>query len=60
MLKKLYEFMADTSGATGIEYGFIVGGISVVLSTGALLMGDQISGVFEGLDVFLGDSAGIK
>ena len=52
--------MADTSGATGIEYGFIVGGISVVLSTGALLMGDQISGVFEGLDVFLGDSAGIK
>lgn len=49
MRKKFYEFLADTSGVTGIEYGFIAGTIGVTVLTGSFMLGEQLSGIFESL-----------
>ncbi|MCB9990773.1 MAG: Flp family type IVb pilin [Rhodospirillales bacterium] len=53
MLKKLYAFLKDTSGATGVEYSLLIGFIGVTVSTGAFLMGDEISTMFEGFSSYL-------
>ena len=49
MRKKFYQFLADTSGATGIEYGFILGTVGLTVLTGSFMLGDQLSGIFDSL-----------
>lgn len=53
MFKKLSSFLASTSGATGIEYGFIFGGMSITVMTGAFMIGEDISSVFESFSAYL-------
>ena len=53
MFKKFYEFLTDTSGVTGIEYGFILGSVSITLCTGAFMAGEDISTVLESFSAYL-------
>lgn len=53
MLKKFYAFLADTSGATGIEYGFIAGTVGVTVMTGAFMLGNDISDIFETFSTYV-------
>lgn len=43
MLRKLYEFMADTRGVTGLEYGFLAGGVGLAVMTGVVVFGQDFS-----------------
>lgn len=47
MFKKLYEFLTDTSGATAIEYGMILGTVSIVVMSGAFMIGEDMTTMFE-------------
>ena len=60
MFKKFHAFITDTSGATGVEYGLLLGTIGVTVSTGAFLMGDEISSMFEGLSAYMGAATTIQ
>ena len=51
------RFLSDTSGATAIEYGLIVGGISVAIIASINSLGQQILEVFNKIDTSL-DAAG--
>ncbi|PJB70293.1 MAG: hypothetical protein CO093_08485 [Alphaproteobacteria bacterium CG_4_9_14_3_um_filter_47_13] len=53
MFKKLYVFILDTRGVTGVEYGFILGGVGISVMTGAFMAGEEISAVFESLSSYM-------
>jgi pilus assembly protein Flp/PilA len=42
-------FVADTSGATAIEYALIAGSISIVIVTAVTLVGTSVKGLFQNL-----------
>lgn len=41
--KTLLLWLSDAQGVTGIEYGLLIGGISLGIGTGAMLFGDSFS-----------------
>jgi pilus assembly protein Flp/PilA len=53
-LSLLRRFLSDTSGATAIEYGLIVGGISVAIIATVNSVGQQILEVFNDIDTSIG------
>jgi len=53
MLKKFYVFMADTRGVTGIEYGLLIGSISLTVATGAFMIGDDFNSIFTSLTAWM-------
>jgi pilus assembly protein Flp/PilA len=55
-LSLLRRFLSDTSGATAIEYGLIVGGISVAIIATVNSVGQQILEVFNDIDTSLGSA----
>jgi pilus assembly protein Flp/PilA len=55
-LSLLRRFLSDTRGATAIEYGLIVGGISVAIIATVNSVGQQILEVFNGIDTSLGSA----
>jgi pilus assembly protein Flp/PilA len=46
-MRKVVAFLKDESGATAIEYGLIVAGISVVIITTVNTIGTSIKAKFE-------------
>lgn len=40
------SFLRDTSGVTAVEYALIAGGISLMVITGAALIGSGLDGIF--------------
>ncbi len=49
MLNHLQHFLKDESGATAIEYGLIVSGISVVIIPGVKDVGTKLVSIFTAL-----------
>lgn len=47
MTKMLSAFYADQNGATAIEYGLIAGLISIAVIGSALVVSNNLSGVFN-------------
>lgn len=41
------SFLRDTSGVTAVEYALIAGGISLMVITGAALIGVGLDGIFN-------------
>ena len=50
------RFLSDTSGATAIEYGLIVSGISVAIIATVNSVGQQVLEVFNTIDTSLGSA----
>lgn len=48
--RALRAFVADAAGATFVEYGIIVAGISVTIIVMAFLIGDDLVAVFEAVE----------
>ena len=55
-LSLLQRFLSDTSGATAIEYGLIVSGISVAIIATVNSVGQQVLEVFNTIDTSLGSA----
>lgn len=53
MFHKLTTFLADISGATGIEYGLLIGSVGVTVGTCSFMLGNDISDVFDSLSAYL-------
>ncbi|GEM_PF-3276884 len=53
MRRKFYEFLACTSGATGIEYGIILGSVGTAIMTGAFMFGNDFESVLTGLSAWM-------
>jgi pilus assembly protein Flp/PilA len=49
MIVKFRQFMADESGATAIEYGFIAAGISVAIIVVVNGLGTQLKSTFSNI-----------
>lgn len=47
-----------TRGATAIEYSIIAGCISLAIVTAVLLLGDDLSGIFDSIAQRIGEAAG--
>jgi len=47
MLRSVKKFLKSKSGATAIEYGLIAALVSVVIISALLLVGNNLSDVFE-------------
>jgi len=46
-MSRVFNFFKDESGATAIEYGLIVGGISVVIITTVNTIGSTLNAGFD-------------
>jgi pilus assembly protein Flp/PilA len=46
-MSKIVEFLKNESGATAIEYGLIVGGISIAIIAVVNGLGTQLNNVFS-------------
>jgi pilus assembly protein Flp/PilA len=57
MLKALYRFARDESGATAIEYGLIAALVSVAAITALGLMGESLVDIFNRVADELGNAA---
>lgn len=55
-LSLVQRFLSDTSGATAIEYGLIVAGISVAIVAAVNSMGQQLLTVFDTINTGLGSA----
>lgn len=55
-LSLVRRFLSDTSGATAIEYGLIVGGISVAIIATVNSAGQRVLEVFNTIDTSLGSA----
>ena len=53
-MKKLLQFAKDESGATAIEYGLIVAGISVAIIGVVNTLGGQLKNTFSNISTQLG------
>ncbi len=53
MKSLLKRFVKDESGATAIEYGLIAALIAVVIITGATLLGNELSDLFDRISQIL-------
>ncbi|MEQ1945072.1 Flp family type IVb pilin [Mesorhizobium sp. VNQ89] len=49
-MQRIREFLADTSGATGIEYGLIVGLITLAIVAGVGAVGNEVGDMFGNQD----------
>lgn len=49
MAKQLQSFLADESGATAIEYGFIAALASIAALIGFHALGQSVDGMFQGV-----------
>jgi Flp pilus assembly pilin Flp len=49
MMNKFYAWLVSTDGVTGIEYGLITAGISCVAGVSAMVLGDEMSRMFDAL-----------
>jgi pilus assembly protein Flp/PilA len=47
MLQKFYAWIRSKNGATAIEYSLLAAGISVGLIAVVVLIGPQLSGIFQ-------------
>jgi pilus assembly protein Flp/PilA len=47
MKNLIARFQKDESGATAIEYGLIAGFVSIAIITALLLIGPQLSRIFQ-------------
>jgi pilus assembly protein Flp/PilA len=56
MAKMLSRLMHDTSGATAVEYGLMLGLIAVAIIAAVSLLGTSLRGLFE--DVALSSALG--
>ena len=54
MTKIFARFAKDESGATAIEYGLIAALIGLAIVTGATILGDELSSLFERIGNTLG------
>lgn len=54
MTKIFARFAKDESGATAIEYGLIAALIGLAIVTGATILGDELSSLFERIGNSLG------
>jgi Flp pilus assembly pilin Flp len=45
--KTLLLWLSDTQGVTGIEYGLILGGVSLGIGTGVFMFGDSFSNLMS-------------
>ena len=50
------RLFGDESGATGLEYGLIVGGIAIAILATIFAMGDDMSNMFTSFQTRIGDS----
>lgn len=50
------RLFGDESGATGLEYGLILGGIAIAILATIFAMGDDLSNMFTGFQTRIGDS----
>ncbi|TAL93833.1 MAG: Flp family type IVb pilin [Paraburkholderia sp.] len=53
MKSTIQQFLRDEEGAAAIEYGLLAGLISVMIITGATLMGTSLKGIFTTLSTVL-------
>ncbi|HEY4773987.1 MAG TPA: Flp family type IVb pilin [Xanthobacteraceae bacterium] len=56
MLKRVWRFMRDESGATAIEYGLIAAGISVAIIAVVNALGGQLKTTFTSVSDSLGNA----
>jgi pilus assembly protein Flp/PilA len=54
----LRRFAADRRGATAVEYGLIVAGISIAIAAALYGLSDQLTAVFTKLIAFLAAHSG--
>ena len=47
MVDRLFSFLRDDSGATAIEYGLLVAGISIAIIATVNALGTQLNTVFS-------------
>ncbi|PTM46462.1 Flp family type IVb pilin [Phreatobacter oligotrophus] len=52
-MQKLRYFLADTRGATAIEYGLIAAGIAAVVITAVYGLGSKVNAKFTSLNTSL-------
>ena len=50
------RLFGDESGATGLEYGLILGGIAIAILATIFAMGDDLNNMFTGFQTRIGDS----
>jgi pilus assembly protein Flp/PilA len=53
MLRIVYRFRKDETGATMVEYGLLVGLIALVVALGATVLGQDISTMFNNIGTYL-------
>jgi len=53
MTKLVLRFVNDDNGATAIEYGLIVAGISIVIVTVVFTLGTQLNSTFSSVSTAL-------
>ncbi|MNJ99620.1 Flp/Fap pilin component [compost metagenome] len=58
MKNQIIRFMKDEEGATAIEYGLIVGLISVVIATAVGLIGGNLQTLFNNISNALATAVG--
>lgn len=50
-IAKLYSRFSSEEGATATEYALLIAGIALIMVVGARLLGAEISGFFDGIDL---------
>ncbi|CAG4888820.1 Flp family type IVb pilin [Paraburkholderia saeva] len=58
MKSTIQQFLRDEEGAAAIEYGLLAGLISVMIITGATLVGTSLKGIFATLGSVLSTANG--
>jgi len=53
MLNAISRFRQDNRGATMVEYGLLVGLISLIVALGATVLGQNISTMFNNIGTYL-------
>lgn len=46
-MKRIFAWLQSRDGATAVEYGLIMGGISLVIMAAVFLMGDDLQTIFS-------------
>ncbi len=59
MKNKLYQLLTDTNGATSIEYGLVLAGVSLSVIAFAFVFGDNLDVMMETFSGYLDGALGI-
>lgn len=54
MSKLFCRWVRNQSGATAIEYGLMLAGISIVIVATVFMVGDDVAGLFENIRGWIG------